>query len=178
MANSEHKFYWLSPKVGPAHTGDRGEGFFAHAPIVKDERILIVGGYIMTVEEEAAMPGKSHDNGIQITEDLVICTTPEDEWAGINFLNHSCNPNSGFRGQIFLVAMRDIAEGEEVTIDYAMVLSRNTSGTPYSLECLCKTDGCRSVITDEDWRNESLQKKYKGYFQEYLEEKIDTLNHV
>lgn len=178
MESSKHTFYWLNPKVSPGDAGDRGEGYFAIEDLKKDERILVIGGYIMTVEEEANLPGKSHDNGVQITEDLVICTTPEDEWAGINFLNHSCEPNAGFKGQIFLVAMKDIARGEEVTIDYAMVVSRSSQGTPYALDCLCKSADCRKEITDEDWKNPELQEKYKGYFQQYLEEKINALNHA
>ncbi len=172
MEKTKHKFYWLNPKVESRDTGKRGDGFHAKENIKKDERILIIGGYIMTVEEEAALLGKSHDNGVQITEDLVICTTPDDDWAGINFLNHSCKPNAGFEGQIFLVAMRDINKDEEITIDYAMVLHRSINGTAYKLECLCGSEKCRKIITDEDWKDLELQKKYDGYFQWYLQEKI------
>ncbi|HTQ89004.1 MAG TPA: SET domain-containing protein [Streptosporangiaceae bacterium] len=33
------------------------------------------------------------------------------------FINHSCEPNVGFAGNIVLVAMRDISPGEELTTD-------------------------------------------------------------
>jgi len=36
------------------------------------------------------------------------------------FINHSCEPNVGFAGNVVLVAMRDIEAGEELTTDYAM----------------------------------------------------------
>jgi hypothetical protein len=36
------------------------------------------------------------------------------------FINHSCDPNVGFAGDIVLVAMRDIRQGEELTADYAL----------------------------------------------------------
>ena len=36
------------------------------------------------------------------------------------FINHSCEPNVGFAGDIVLVAMRDISPGEELTTDYAL----------------------------------------------------------
>ena len=178
MANDEYKFYWLNPKVESRDTGRYGDGYFATDGIKKGERILVVGGYIMTVEKEASLPGDSHDNGVQITENLVICTTPTDKWAGINFLNHNCKPNTGFKGQIFLVAMRDIDKDEEITIDYAMVLYSAPTNPGYRLECLCGSEKCRKIITDNDWKIPELQKKYDGYFQWYLQEKIVTKKDV
>jgi len=35
-------------------------------------------------------------------------------------LNHSCEPNVGFGGNIVLVAMSDIEAGEELSTDYAL----------------------------------------------------------
>ena len=71
--------------------------------------------------------------------------------------------------------MRDIAKGEEVTIDYAMVLHKASKGPTYRLECLCGAGACRGVITENDWKNPALQKKYRGYFQPYLEAEIAKL---
>jgi uncharacterized protein len=36
------------------------------------------------------------------------------------FINHSCEPNVGFSGNVVLVAVRDIRHGEELTTDYAL----------------------------------------------------------
>ena len=171
--DKKYKFYWFNPKVEPRDTEKYGKGLFTKEKISKDERILIIGGYILTVDEESKLQGKSHDNGVQITEDLVICTTKEEEYDGFNFLNHNCSPNSGFKGQIFLVAMRDIRKDEEITIDYAMVLHKTNRGPLYRLECLCGNTKCRKIITDDDWKIKKLQKKYKGYFQYFIEEKIN-----
>jgi SET domain-containing protein len=33
------------------------------------------------------------------------------------FINHSCEPNVGFAGNVVLVAMRDISPGKELTTD-------------------------------------------------------------
>lgn len=33
------------------------------------------------------------------------------------FLNHACEPNVGIQGQIVFVAMRNVAAGEELTLD-------------------------------------------------------------
>lgn len=42
----------------------------------------------------------------------------------------------------------------------------------YQFSCLCGAKNCRKKITWHDWKNPKLQKKYQGYFQWYLEEKI------
>lgn len=170
--DTKYKFHWLNPKVEARKTEKCGDGLFAKQKIKKGERVLIIGGYILTVEEEANLAGKSHDNGVQITKDLVICTTTEEEYGGFNFLNHRCEPNAGFSGQIFLVAMRDIEKNEEITIDYAMVLHKASKGPTYKLNCLCGSKKCRGIISENDWKNKDLQKKYKGYFQPYLQEEI------
>ena len=41
-------------------------------------------------------------------------------WDIARFMNHSCEPNAGLSGQVVLVAMRDIRDGEEILYDYAM----------------------------------------------------------
>ncbi len=169
----KHKFYWLNPKVEPKNTGNKGTGLIATKKILKNEKIIVIGGYVMTVDEESKLPGKCSDNGVQISEELVLSISKSSEYGGFNFLNHSCKPNAGFNGQIFIVAMRDIAKGEEVTIDYAMVLYKAKIGPRYKLSCLCGEPSCRKIITDEDWKNDELKKKYKGYFQYFIQEKID-----
>ena len=80
----------------------------------------------------------------------------------------------GFKGQIFLVAMRDIKPGEEATFDYGTVLHESPDAPRYTLGCKCGASSCRGTITENDWKNPVLQKKYKGYFQYYLAEKISN----
>jgi len=60
------------------------------------------------------------------------------------YINHSCAPNSEIqinRPTIHLVALRDIALGEEVTFDYATLYER-----PWSMKCSCGTPSCRGTI--------------------------------
>jgi hypothetical protein len=92
---------------------------------------------------------------------------------GENFLNHSCDPNAGFKGQIVLVAMRDIQKDEQITIDYAMVLHKAPKGSAYRMQCLCGAATCRLLVTENDWKIKTLQVKYRGWFQPYLQEEID-----
>ncbi|RJQ35258.1 SET domain-containing protein [Candidatus Parcubacteria bacterium] len=169
----QHAFYWLNPKLEVKDTEKYDRGTFAVADIKKGERLLVLSGYVMRLEDEEQLPEGLQDNGIQVTEDLSICASKKGELGGINFFNHSCDPNAGIKGQIFLVAMRGIQKGEEVTFDYAMTLFRSKNAKPYSLACLCGTKSCRKTITDTDWEKPDLQEKYKGYFQYFIEEKIN-----
>jgi uncharacterized protein len=136
-----------------------------------------MGGHVISIQDEQKLPPDINDNGLQITEDLVISVTDRESIGGINYVNHSCNPNAGIRGQIFLVAMRDIAAGEEVTFDYAMTLYGHEGIPAYRMECHCQAADCRGIITDNDWKIPELQKRYHGYFQYYLQEIIDRRFH-
>ncbi len=166
------KFYWLNPKLIVKKINNRGKGTFAKKNISKGERLLAFGGYVMSLRDEAKLPKSFNDNGAQITEDHSLCVMQRKDLGGINFFNHSCNPNAGFKGQIFLVAMRKINKGEEIVFDYAMTLYHSKKSKPYSMKCWCGSKECRGIITDNDWKIKKLQKKYKDYFQYYLLEKI------
>jgi hypothetical protein len=56
-----------------------------------------------------------------------------------------------------------------------MVLYRGKGVTPYKLACNCGAKNCRGIVTDNDWKLPDLQQRYDGYFQWYLQEKIDRL---
>lgn len=165
-------FSWINPKLEIRETGKYGKGVFVKENIKKDERLAIFGGYVMTLDEEEKLPKEISDLAHQIDDNFVIGVKEEKEIQDVDNFNHSCNPNAGFKGQIFLVAMKNINAEEEITFDYAMVLGGDE---PYSLECLCGKENCRKAITNNDWKLPELQKKYKGYFQWYLEEKITKL---
>ena len=56
--------------------------------------------------------------------------------------NHSCNPNTVYRG-LDVVAVRDIIRGEELTLDYASFLDE----TMEPFNCTCGSVNCRGYIT-------------------------------
>jgi uncharacterized protein len=147
------------------------KGVFAKEMIEAGENLAIFGGRVIPISEETG------DWGIQIDEDFVInayepnTSLMEESF----FFNHSCEPNAGIKGQIFLIAMRDILKDEEITFDYAMCLHETKGASPYLLECHCDTSNCRCVITDNDWKIPELQRKYNGWFSWYLQEKINRM---
>lgn len=167
-------YSWLNPNLEVRNSGGGERDFksmFARLAIKAGERIAIFGGRVTLVTEEIG------DHGIQIDEDFVIGGYSEDDqqFEVADFFNHSCVPNVGIKGQIFLVAMRDIEKDEEVTFDYAMCLHETKGAPPYRMECLCGKPKCRRLITDNDWKIPELQEKYDGWFSWYLQEKINML---
>jgi hypothetical protein len=89
-------------------------------------------------------------------------------------VNHSCNPNCGVElnasGACNFVARRSIADGEEITFDYAM---RNYSIEHFPSGCLCGADICRGSVTG--WKDLPAERKvaYEGLVAPYLLE-IDS----
>jgi hypothetical protein len=79
------------------------------------------------------------------------------------FLNHSCEPNVGVQGQIVFVALRDVAAGEELTIDYGTI---GHAAEP--MACRCGAAACRRTITGDDWRRPDLRRKYGDHFAWHL----------
>jgi SET domain-containing protein len=62
---------------------------------------------------------------------------------GFRFINHSCEPNTFFRctpERAEIYALRDIARGEELTVDYGESQHEGT------LACRCGAPRCRGAI--------------------------------
>jgi hypothetical protein len=150
---------------------DCGTGIFTSVFLPAGTLLTIFGGHVMRLEDEPVFPNGRHDLALQISDDFVFGTKYSDEIETVDSFNHSCEPNAGFRGQLFLTAMRDIAAGEQVTFDYAMVLNLET----HRFECRCNSQSCRRIVTGKDWQRPELQSRYDGWFQWYLQDKINAL---
>lgn len=134
-----------------------------------------MGGYVMSNEQYLKLPKEIQGEGhsgypLEIFGNFCLGPITVKEIDNAFFLNHSCNPNIGIKGQIVFVAMRDIQPGEELTYDYATVESDET--IPMNFQCNCGGSNCRKVITGNDWRDPGFQKKYKGYLSWWIQERI------
>jgi uncharacterized protein len=161
---------WITPKAQKGVTsGIAGRGLVAIEPIERGEVVAVKGGHIVTTATLQSLPERLQNSEVQITDDLHLVALTDDEYEPVMlFLNHSCEPNVGFGGNIVLVAMRDIAAGEELTTDYA--LFDDYEG---SMECTCGRSSCRGRIDGRDWQLPDLQERYRGYFSWYLERRMD-----
>lgn len=161
---------WLSPKLRVVKQPDKGgQSVVAAEAIAAHEVVAVWGGDIVTGERLRELDPIAQRYSVQVEENLYLVTPRTPDPADL--INHSCNPNLGMSGQIVLVALREIAPGEEVTIDYAMV-----DGTPYDeFDCECGAPNCRKRVTGNDWSDPSLWEQYEGYFSPYLQRRIDRL---
>jgi hypothetical protein len=141
---------------------------FATGPIAGGDLLVVWGGRIVSGETVDREDERFAELSLQVHDDLYLA--PADGPEAADFVNHSCDPNAGFSGQIALVAMRDIGQGEEIFFDYAL----SESDPSYGFECRCGTDECRGRVRGDDWRRPELQSRYRGWFSPYLRERIDA----
>ena len=156
---------YITPKArkGTA-SAIEGRGLVAVDPISAGELVAIKGGHIVTTAALRSLPDQLQNSEIQIADGFHLVALEEAEYEPVMlFLNHSCEPNVGFAGNIVLVAMRDIGRGEELTTDYALFDDYDGS-----MECRCGSASCRGTIHGRDWRRQDLQRKYGNYFSSYL----------
>ena len=159
---------WRSPKIRVTDETLAGRGVVAVEAIAKDEIVAIKAGNIITADELAEATEQAGDLALQIDDDFYIAPRTLDEAESMSvFINHSCDPNVGFRGQVVYVALRDIAAGEELCHDYAMERSDH-----YRLDCHCGSSLCRGTVSGDDWKLPELQQRYGEYFSIYLLNKI------
>ena len=161
---------YRSAKTEVRESPIQGRGLFAKHAIARGEIVAVKGGHVLTRAEWTELERSLGPAEIQISEDLVIAPVGAEERPGaMLYSNHSCDPNIAIQGQIVLVAMRNIAAGEELTHDWA-----TTDDGDYELECRCASPRCRRVITGKDWMKRELQEKYQGWFCWFLQRKIDA----
>ena len=156
---------YISPKAVKGRPSRiAGRGLLATEPIARDEVVAIKGGHIVDSATLHQLPERLQNSDVQIADGFHLVALDEAEYEPVMlFINHSCEPNVGFAGNTVLVAMRDIAPGEELTTDYAMFDDNGES-----MACGCGTAACRGVIDGQDWRRPDLQRRYGSYFSAYL----------
>lgn len=162
---------WISPKARKGTpSAIAGRGLVAVEPIAAGEVVAVKGGHIVDTATMWAQDERLQNSEVQIAEGLHLMALSDEEYEPVMlFVNHSCAPNVGFRGNTVLVAMADIAPGTELTTDYALF-----DGTvwPEPLTCACGAEACRGVVSGDDWRRPDLQARYAGWFSTYLADRI------
>ncbi len=78
-----------------------------------------------------------------------------------DFVNHSCDPNCGVRFTdhgIIMVALREIARGEEICWDYSTTMHNNK----WLMRCECRAPECRGLIGEFRFLPPARQAYYLG----------------
>lgn len=141
-------------------------GTFVNEQLSQDSLVFIKGGHILTRDQMYSL--NKIDSYWPIDDNYVLAAKNKEEFSLVKlYINHSCSPNCGIRGDIVGVAMRDISVGEEITFDYAFLDNEDNR-----FKCTCGSPNCRHIVTGFDWQIKELQKTYPEYFITYLKEKI------
>jgi SET domain-containing protein len=119
-----------------------GQGAFAAEPVPARRKIGEIRGESISVQE--ARIRATRTERIMIVElsarraiDFSRSADP------MRFTNHSCRPNARLcirQGRVEFYALRDIAPGEEITVDYG------ESHHEGRLACRCGAPGCRGAL--------------------------------
>ncbi len=160
---------YASPRLEGRECGDKGgRGVFARERIARGELLVVFAGSVLEGEELAGLAPDQRRLVLQVDDNHYLLSEVEG-WA--DWVNHCCEPNAGLRGQVTLVAMRDIEAGEEICYDYAM-----SDGSAYDgFACRCGRGGCRGRVSGDDWMLEELWERYRGHFSPYLQARIEAL---
>ncbi len=139
----------------------------ATADIPKGETIIVYGGVIIPKSDILRYRKEFGDYDVPFDEEFSIAPTSKDEVLATGSVNHSCEPNIGWKNDLMLVAIRDIRKGEELTPDYAM-----HGCYPEPMDCNCGKPSCRKVISPDDWKNDEIRANYGEWFMPRIKSKF------
>ncbi|MDQ3855934.1 MAG: SET domain-containing protein-lysine N-methyltransferase [Chloroflexota bacterium] len=167
---------WLDPRIEVRPSPIEGLGLFATAPIREGKVVIVWGGRVLSNEEFAhaakqAIARGERFSGAAIGENLNILQDAADP---LRYGNHSCDPNLWMLDDVTECARRVIAQGEELTVDYAL----STVDPKWRMECRCGMPLCRGIVTGNDWQLPELQARYRGHFSPFIEARIAALNRL
>ncbi|UXH80260.1 SET domain-containing protein [Roseateles amylovorans] len=119
-----------------------GFGVFADGAIGALTRLgLLTGESITVAEARRRAQGGRRLMLVELSPARAIDASRSQD--AMRFTNHSCVPNARIQvedGEISFHAVRDIASGEEITVDYGQTHHEGR------LACRCRASGCRGAL--------------------------------
>ncbi len=102
-----------------------------------------------------------------LTDELwVVWSRNPGDWKRVN---HSCDPSAWLQG-LDVVARRDLATGEEITLDYATFYNELHP----DFECACGSEACRGTIRGWDYLEDFVE-RYGEHVSDYVRRKRAAL---
>ena len=115
-----------------------GRGAFAGEPIPARRKIGEIRGESISVRTARARArGQERIMIVEVSDKRAIDASQSSD--PMRFTNHSCRPNAVLRirqGRVEFYAMRDVAPGEELTVNYGETHHEG------KLRCRCGAPGC------------------------------------
>lgn len=148
----------VKQNVYTKYTKNKGKSIFAMKPFKRGEFIFLMAGPIVIKGTKYTIP---------IAKGLWIDPVPVDNFG--KYVNHSCDPNAGIKQRTMVVAFKNIKKGEEITIDYAMIVyAYRDEITEKGLICNCGSKNCRGKLGAWSKLPKKIKEKYEGFISEYL----------
>ncbi len=151
MKLNSKKFYVGKSKL-------HGKGVFANELIKNHSIITRFCGEIKFKINKNKHDALSHPNWVGVIKHNWI--EPKNPQI---FINHSCKPNAGVRG-LTVIAIKEIKEGEEITIDYSLIEGDDR----WEMDCHCGKLGCRKVIRSVQFLPKDIFKRYLPFVPAYF----------
>lgn len=145
--------FYVRYKIG--NSPGKGKGVFAAQSIKKGQRIFTLDGPYITWDEAIRLGRQNH--AMPVSPELYANMELE------NTLNHSCNPNIGYADATTGIAMRDIADGEELLWDYSMLTADG-----WTMDCRCDHPNCRQLIGNFAGLPPALQELYRPFTPQWV----------
>ena len=159
-----------SPYILIRRSAIHGRGIFARIDIARKTRIIEYTGQKITKAEAENQPDpqthRHKKNRTRGTVYIFILNKRYDIDGNVayntaRYINHSCDPNCEteiIRGKIWVIALRDIAKGEELFYNYGYDYDDYTDH-----RCFCRTNRCVGyILAEEHWPKLRKEIKMKG----------------
>lgn len=140
----------ITARRSPVH----GTGLFALQSIAAGERLIEYKGEVTSWRRAAARQrsGSGHTFVFGLSDGRVIDGSRNGNSA--RFLNHACAPNCEAietDDRIFIHAITEIRPGDELTIDYGLVVDGEiTEDVKEQYACHCGISGCRQSMLGKE----------------------------
>lgn len=147
------------PAKSPFSVGENhlGKAVYAAQPFAEGDVIVKFTGKRFRADQIPTLVRGASDRYVQINQQHYLGPSGRID----DLINHSCTPNGGLRFTdegVFLVAIRPIAAGDEITWDYSTTLHESN----WHMICQCKSPQCRRVVSNFQTLPAELQAWYRA----------------
>jgi SET domain-containing protein len=158
-----------SRRIAVRRSGVHGKGVFALEPIAAGERLIEYKGERISWKEALRRHPHNPDepnHTFYFALDSGKVIDGKVNGNSARWINHSCAPNceaEEIDGHVYVHALHDIAEGEELFYDYGLVIdARQTKKLKKEYECRCGSRKCRGTMLAPSAKEKTAVKSAKS----------------
>lgn len=156
-------------KIYVGKSGIHKRGIFSAEPVRKGELIQFIAGK----KVKKLLKTKKDSLSIPTWFGLGRYSWMDPGESPFRYLNHSCEPNAAISGTKSLIAIKNIPQGKEITIDYSM-----TDADPlWEMKCGCGATKCRKIIRSIHTVPTKVFKRHMPHIPRYFQ-RIYLRHHV